>query len=52
VSDANEADRDAVHPLLIAHFAVFSRAQTERDLEDQVDFVPSIIERYGLWRAP
>jgi hypothetical protein len=48
VSDPDAADRDAVHPLLTAHFAVFRRAQTERDLEDQIDFVPPILERYGL----
>jgi hypothetical protein len=47
VSDADAADRDVVHPLLTANFEIFRRAQTERELEDQIDFVPPIIQRYG-----
>jgi hypothetical protein len=43
VSDADAADREPVHPLLTAHFAVLRRPQTERDLEAQAEFVPPIV---------
>lgn len=38
----------AIHPELVAHFAVFRRSQSDRDLADDVTPGPPATERFGL----
>jgi hypothetical protein len=47
-SDADRTSPGVVDPRLLDRFSILRRAQTQRDRQDQHEFVPRVVDRYGL----